>query len=141
MSEQTILAFDFGLKRMGVAVGQFITQSAKPLQALDANRGIPNWEKVDAYIKDWSPHALVVGIPTKMDGASLYVTAPAKQFAKKLEKRYSLPVHHADERLTTVEAREQLFQQGGYRRLQQSDIDSFAAKLILEGWFQQHGCS
>ena len=135
MSGQTILAFDFGMSRIGVAVGQTITLSATPLHALTARQGNPQWELVNDLMKNWSPQALVVGIPTKMDGTTLYVTKPAKRFAQQLQERYKKKVYHNDERLSTVAARAQLFEQGGFRHLKRTDIDSFAAKLILESWF------
>ncbi len=136
IKHQTILSFDFGLKHIGVAVGQTLTLSARALRSVPAKQGEPDWQQVDRLIETWQPHALVVGIPTKMDGQPLYITKPAKVFSEQLTQRYTLPVHHADERLTTVEARRQTFQQGGYRALRQTDIDSLAAKLILEGWLQ-----
>lgn len=129
------LAFDFGLKRIGVAVGQRFTNSANPLPPLSAHQGHPDWPQVQALITTWCPAALVVGIPVSMKGEDLSVTQAAKIFAMELEKRYALPVHGVDERLTTKEARQQIFEEGGYKALQKISIDSWAAKLILEGWF------
>lgn len=136
MPSPVYIGFDFGYKRIGVAVGQQLTCSASPLATLNALRGIPEWNSVAKVIAQWSPQALIVGVPTCIDGSELYTTAAARRFAKELQKRFSLPVHLVDERLTTVEAREQLFAQGGYRKIKQSEVDSIAACVILEQWLQ-----
>lgn len=133
---QTLLGFDFGLKRIGVAVGQTITRTATPLQTLQAHNGIPDWEKITALVKEWQPSAIVVGIPWNMDGTPQAITESAQQFAQSLEKHTGLPVHRIDERLSTKEARQRLFDVGGYREIQKSQIDSYAAKLILESWLK-----
>ena len=130
------LGFDFGYKRIGVAVGQKITQSARPLSTLSANLGIPDWAMVKKLIQQWHPEALIVGLPTCLDDSEQYTTAAARKFAAQLEKRFALPVHLVDERLSTVEARAQLFAEGGYRKIKQSQVDSFAACIILEQWLQ-----
>jgi putative Holliday junction resolvase len=137
MSQPTgvFLAFDFGLKRIGIAVGQTLTQSSTPLPTLPAKQGIPHWTTCDTLIKKWHPQGLVVGIPVAMDNTPLSVTQAAKDFADSLHQRYQLPVYEADERLSTIEARSQVFEQGGYRALQKTAIDSVAAQVILEGWF------
>ncbi|MBA2709375.1 MAG: Holliday junction resolvase RuvX [Tatlockia sp.] len=136
MPEGVFLGFDFGYKRIGVAVGQHITCHANPLVTLDANQGIPDWKIVEKIIKEWRPQALIVGLPTCIDDTEQYTTIAARAFAKKLKKLSSLPVHLVDERLSTVEARSQLFAEGGYRKIKQSQIDSFAACIILEQWLQ-----
>ena len=128
------LAFDFGTKNIGVAVGQKITKSATALAPLQAHKGIPHWETIDNLIKNWRPAALVVGIPYKINGGDLTVTQAAKTFITQLKNRYSLPVHAAEERLTTKAARAEIFSRGGYKALQNESIDSVAAKIILEGW-------
>lgn len=128
------IGFDFGTKRIGVAVGQDLTKTASAQNSLGANHGEPKWQEVDALISSWEPCDLVVGIPYKMDGSEQHTTHAARHFAKQLQQRYSLPVHQVDERLTTKEVRQQLHEQGGYAKIANSDIDSFAAKLILEQW-------
>lgn len=132
---QTLLGFDFGLKYIGVAVGQTVTGTATALITLQAKNGIPNWDEINALINEWKPAGLVVGIPLNMDGSEQQLTAEAKKFAQALE-RFHLPVYRVDERLTTKEARQRLFETGGYRALKKSQVDSFAAKLILETWLQ-----
>jgi putative Holliday junction resolvase len=136
MPDPVYLGFDFGYKRIGVAVGQRLTATASPLPTLQAHEGVPRWELIQALIKQWRPDALIVGYPTRADGGNLYVTKPAKRFAKSLEKQFKLPVFLVDERLSTVEARAQVFAEGGYRKLKKVDLDSLAACVILEQWLQ-----
>lgn len=138
MLEGVYLGFDFGFKRIGMAVGQTLTKSASPLPTLDAKLGVPNWSLIEALLKEWKPLALVVGLPTTIDDNMLYTTSASRGFARQLRKRFALPVHLVDERLTTVEARSYLFAKGGYRKIKNSEIDSIAACIILEQWLQQH---
>ncbi len=137
-SSQTLLAFDFGMKRIGVAVGQTFTRTANPLVILNAQQGIPNWQQVADLIKSWCPHALIVGIPLNMDGTPQPLSKAAQNFAKNLQERYHLPVYEVDERLSTKAARDEVFTQGGYRALQKKSIDSVAAQIILMDWMNQH---
>ncbi len=134
-----LLGFDFGMKRIGIAVGQTITKTARPLVTLKAKDGIPQWEELDKLVKTWRPDALIVGIPLNMDGTEQNVTLSAKKFADSLKERYNLPVFGVDERLTTRDAREQMFSKGGYKALKNGQVDSVAAQLILETWFMQSG--
>ncbi len=136
MPDGVYIGFDFGYKRIGVAVGQRLTCSATPLATINAQQGIPDWAIVAKVLSEWTPQALIVGFPTCIDGRELYTTAAAKRFAKELRKRFTLPVHLVDERLSTVEARGQLFAQGGYRKIKQTAVDSVAACVILEQWLQ-----
>ena len=137
MLDPVYLGFDFGYKRIGVSVGQRLTCRASPLPTLRAERGVPQWEKVDELIKSWRPAALVVGLPTCIDGAELYTTEAARLFADELHVRFNCPVHLTDERLSTVEARSQLFAIGGYRKLKATEVDSMAACIILEQWLHE----
>lgn len=134
-SETMVLGLDWGMKRIGAAIGNSILGQATPLKTLAAQSGLPDWTIIEKWIKEWRLKAFVVGIPTKIDGQSLYTTELAQQFCTLLEQRFHLPVYPVDERLTTVEARQQLFEEGGYRKIQSSEVDSYAAKLILEQWF------
>lgn len=138
MPEPVYLGFDFGYKRIGVAVGQRLTKNATPLSTLKAIQGIPNWEQIGALITQWKPSALIVGLPTCIDGSPLYTTKAAQNFAKSLQKRWpNIPLYLVDERLSTVEARSLLFEQGGYRKLKQTEIDCLAACVILEQWLNE----
>ncbi len=136
MLEGIYLGFDFGYKRIGVAVGQRLTGSASPLATLDAKLGVPNWDNIQKLLAQWQPLALVVGLPTCIDDRELYTTAASRGFARQLRKRFSLPVHLVDERLSTVEARAHLFAEGGYRKIKNTEVDSIAACVILEQWLQ-----
>ncbi|MBA3661316.1 MAG: Holliday junction resolvase RuvX [Gammaproteobacteria bacterium] len=133
-----LLAFDFGMKRIGVAIGQTITQTATPLTTLTAKEGVPPWTEIAKIIKKWRPDALIVGIPLNMDGTPQSITLSARTFAENLMQTFDLPVLEMDERLTTKDAREQLFTQGGYRALQDGQVDRVAAQLILENWFAEN---
>lgn len=129
-----VLAFDFGEKRIGVAIGQTITQTARPLDTIQAKAGVPNWNVIDKLVKKWLPDAMVVGIPLNMDGSDQAITLKAREFVRYLEERYAMPVYEMDERLTTKDARERLFSEGGYKALQDGQVDRVAAQLILQNW-------
>ncbi|QIW16604.1 Holliday junction DNA helicase RuvA [Pasteurellaceae bacterium RH1A] len=135
---QTILAFDFGTSSIGCAVGQSITGTAQGLPAFKAQDGIPNWEQIGKTIAEWKPDLLVVGLPLNMDGTEQPLTQRAKKFANRLNGRFNLPVELQDERLTTVAARAEIFERGGYRALKKGKVDSISACLILESWFENH---
>ena len=134
----TVLAFDFGTKSIGCAVGQSITGTAQSLTAFKAQDGIPDWDAISNVIKEWQPARLVVGLPLNMDGTEQELTLRAKKFANRLNGRFNLPVELQDERLTTTEARSEIFSRGGYRALNKSKVDGISACLILESWFEQH---
>jgi len=133
-----LLAFDFGMKRIGVAVGQTVTQTAQPLDTLKASHGEPDWNNIKFLLKKWQPDALVVGVPLNMDGTEQAITARARAFIESLKKRFDLPVHEVDERLTSKDARERLFAEGGYKALQDGQVDQVAAQLILQNWFEEN---
>lgn len=131
----SVLGFDFGTQSIGVAIGNPITGSASALNALKARDGIPNWDDLANLIRQWQPQRLVVGLPLNMDGTEQEITTRARKFAKRLHGRYGLPVDLQDERLTTVDARASLFEQGGYRALKKGAIDSASAVVIVESWY------
>ncbi len=137
MNTQTFLGFDFGTKRIGVAVGQTLTHTARPLATLAADKGtLTNSARaqLDKMLTTWQPDALVVGIPLNMDGSEQTVTQRARTFARWLADYTQLRVYEIDERLTTRAAREQIFSEGGFRALQKAEVDSFAAQIILQNW-------
>lgn len=138
MPEGIYIGFDFGYRRIGMAVGQKITLQASPLATILAQQGVPDWQEVQHILKEWQPEALIVGLPTCIDGSEQYTTTAAKKFAEELHARFALPVHLVDERLSTVAARERLFTKGGYRKIQKSEVDSIAACIILEQWLQTY---
>lgn len=132
----TALGFDFGLARIGVAVGQTLTQTASPLPPLKAQQGTPDWSLVMQLIDTWRPQRLIVGLPLNMDGSKQPLTTQARLFGNQLSDLSGLDTHYEDERQTTLSARQSVFEQGGYRALQGHSIDSQAAVLILESWLQ-----
>ena len=98
-SPETLLGFDFGMKRIGVAVGQTVTKTARPLGVVKATQGSPQWDVLNKLINTWKPDALVVGIPLNMDGTEQRLTEAAKQFANLLHERFQLPVPNFGRRM------------------------------------------
>ncbi|MCC4801077.1 Holliday junction DNA helicase RuvA [Enterovibrio norvegicus] len=138
---QSVMGFDYGTKSIGVAVGQIITGTARPLKALKAKDGIPSWEAIEALLKEWQPDLVVVGLPLDLRGGELETITPrARKFANRLKGRFGVDVELHDERLTTTEARSSLFEHGGYKALGKGDIDCQSAVIIVESWFEsQYG--
>ncbi|AJC50678.1 Holliday junction resolvase RuvX [Coxiella endosymbiont of Amblyomma americanum] len=134
------LGFDFGLKRIGVAVGQTFTRSANPNTVLKSKNGVPDWKQVKKIIKMWAVNILVVGIPYNMDDTKQYITCAARKFADELQLNSGLPVHTVDECFTTVEAKKLLWfdQKFKKKRKRSQQLDSYAAKIILEQWLQEN---
>ena len=130
----TVLAFDFGTRSIGVAVGQMVTQTGFPLDALKANDGIPNWEQIQGIYNEWQPDLVVVGLPLNMDGTEQEITARAKKFANRLHGRFKTKVELYDERLSTVDAKSMLFELGGYKKLTKGKVDSVSACVIFQSW-------
>ena len=134
---RTVLTFDYGTKSIGVAVGQELTGTASLLSALKAQDGTPDWNLLEKLSTDWQPQLLLVGLPLNMDGTEQPFTARTRKFANRLHGRFGLPVELHDERLTTTEARSQLFAEGGYKKLTKDKVDSLSAKIIFESWYEQ----
>lgn len=137
---QRVLGFDFGTRQIGVAVGQTLTGTARPLKELRARDGIPDWDQIDALLKEWQPDALIVGLPLNMDGSPSEMSARAEKFARRLHGRFHIAVHCVDERLSTFEAKQTLRDTGrgtpaSYR---DNPVDSLAAALLLETWLASH---
>lgn len=133
---ETIIAFDFGLRRIGVAVGQPITGSASPLGIVSNGGAGPDWRQIDHFLAEWRPARLVVGMPLHTDGAPAAITAEVNSFVGALG-RYGLPVEVADERYSSLEAREMLLagrRLGHTRRISKEKVDAAAAVLIAERW-------
>lgn len=137
MSSGTLLAFDFGTRSIGVAIGQRITGTARPLAALKAQDGTPDWNAIARLLKEWQPETVIVGLPLNMDGTEQPLTARARNFANKIHGRFGVPITLHDERLSTVEARAGLFEHGGFRALNKGSVDSASAVVILESFFDQ----
>ena len=140
MAKRTILGFDYGLRRIGVAVGQELTASARPLLTLGTLQGGPDWSKLQKIIDEWNPQLLVVGIGYHSDGSVNKVSTAALAFAEQLHERFQLPVDTIDERLSSAEAEQILLERGINPRKDKTALDRIAAALILDSWFNhQHG--
>ena len=133
----TILAFDFGSHFIGVAVGQTVTDTASALDHLTTKDGGPPWEQIEALIKQWQPQLVVVGLPLNMDGSESEMSQRARRFGNRVNGRYGVAVHCQDERLSSYEAKSRQPVNSSKRR-RGGDIDSIAAMVILEHWFQEH---
>ena len=142
-SVHTVLAFDFGLKRIGLAAGDTLTSSAAPLPAIAVSQSGPDWGSIERQLRAVHPRVLVVGAPYNADGTPGTLAAAARRFASELEKRFGLPVNMVDERWSSLEANEALKARraSGERRkrIRREDIDSAAAAVILERWFAGEG--
>jgi putative Holliday junction resolvase len=134
---QTILGFDFGMKNIGIAVGQTLTGTANPLTAIKARDGIPDWDQIKSILDEWQPNKLVVGLPLNMDGSEQAITAAAKRFGNRLHGRFGLPVDWVDERLSTFEALDQMGIHSKMNARQRSDVDQLSAQVILQSWLNQ----
>jgi len=128
MTDAVVLGFDFGMARIGIAVGQRITRTASPLFVLRARDGTPDWRVIERVISEWRPERLIVGLPLNMDGTGSDMSRLAEKFGRRLEGRFGLPVDMVDERLTSRAARDYAGE-GEW-------LDAIAAKLILETWLQ-----
>ena len=138
MSElRTFLGFDFGMKNIGVAVGQELTKTANPLTVIKAREGIPNWDQIKTLLDQWNPQLLVVGLPLNMDGSEQEMTAAARRFGNRLNGRFRIPVDWQDERLTTFEALDQLGIRSKMQSNKREDVDRISAQLILQSWLNQ----
>jgi putative pre-16S rRNA nuclease len=134
-NSRTLLGFDYGLKRIGVAVGQELTGTASALITVRATDGKPDWGAISKLIEQWQPDEVVVGLPLNMDGSESELSHRATRFGNQLNGRYNLRAHMMDERLSSLQAEQEL--QGKSRKIQAADIDKVAAKIILESWLQQ----
>jgi len=139
---EIIIGLDFGLRRIGVAVGDSLTRSARPLSALSVSgRNGPDendWQRLAALLKQHAPSRLVVGCPYNVDGSEHALTGKARRFAQELGERHGLPVELVDERYSSLEAEAALRERRGSGqrgRIDRGSIDSAAAAIILERWF------
>jgi putative holliday junction resolvase len=138
---EVLLAFDYGARRIGVAVGQTTTGTASPAGVI-AVAAAPDWAAIGRFVREWSPARLLVGLPYNMDGSETVLTGVCRAFAGELARRFCLPVEFVDERLTSVAAQADLkeVRRSGARtrRVTREDIDANAARLILETWLRAH---
>lgn len=136
--QRTILGFDFGTKRIGIAIGQEVTGTTNPLMTIKAIKNKPDWDRISKIIEEWQPDLFVVGLPLHMDGSEQDMTQAARRFSNQLNGRYQLPVELVDERLSSDEAESIIKEQ--YRSLGDSifpdkaQVDMISAQLILQSW-------
>ncbi|MCU7836430.1 MAG: Holliday junction resolvase RuvX [gamma proteobacterium symbiont of Taylorina sp.] len=149
-ASSTFLGFDYSQNKIGVAVGQRLTGTARALITLKSHHKKPDWSAIEQLIQQWHPAALIVGLPLTMEGEEQETTETANIFGKQLNQRYNLPIHFMDERLTSREASQILGYEGHTsprryskagkkvktNKQQGHDIDRLAAQLILESWLQ-----
>jgi putative Holliday junction resolvase len=131
----TILCFDFGTRRIGVAVGETLLNQAHPLTVLHGEANDDRFAAIQKLIDEWRPVGFVVGLPTHMDGTEHEMTARCRRFAKQLQGRFSLPVDLVDERLTSADAELCLREAGKTAKSAKKHLDAVAAQLILQTWF------
>lgn len=140
--EQTLLAFDFGSKRIGIALGQTLTQTARPLDTIQRRNKEADWEAIATLIASWKPDALVVGLPLAEDGSEQDMSILARRFMQQLEQRFGLPVHAVDERYSSMEAEARLKEMPKAPKYAspawKAAVDGIAAQVILEAWLQEH---
>lgn len=136
-----VLAFDFGLKRVGAACGDTVSRTAAPLAAVPNGRTGPRWEIIDAMVREWQPALLVIGLPYNVDGSDSSMTVAAREFADDLSRRCGLRTVLVDERYSSreAEARLKAARETGVRRRRvlKADVDGAAACVILERWFTE----
>ena len=146
--QRTLLGFDFGKKRIGIAIAQEVTGTARPLVTVTAVKHKPDWDSISKIIAEWQPDLLVVGLPIHMDGTEQEMTQAARRFSNQLNGRYQIPIALMDERLSSDEAESILSEQTyskspsvfrGSMFPDKAQIDMISAQLILQSWMsQQH---
>ena len=130
-----VMAFDYGLRNIGIAIGQNITKSASTFYSVKAKEGKPDWIKLDSIVEEWQPSLFIVGDPFNMDGTKSDFQKRISKFSSELNKRYDVRVHMMDERLTTKEAKERIKNEvNGIKG--SSNKHSISAQIILEDWFR-----
>jgi len=137
---RTVLSFDYGMRRIGVAVGNTLTGTAEALATIDAHDGEPDWHAIGRCVADWRPSAIVVGVPYNMTGPNAAMTAAAMKFADQLGEQYGIEVHRVDERLSSREAEDDLRERrrsgSKTRRVRRGDVDREAARILLLQWLR-----
>ncbi|MCU4364523.1 Holliday junction resolvase RuvX [Acinetobacter variabilis] len=132
----TIMAFDFGTQKMGMAVGQSLIESANPLPLFPMKDGIPNWDELLKIVKSHQPGLFLVGLPLNMDDSESELSTRARKFARRLRHQTNIETLMVDERLTTREARDELDHYQAQGRGKKLSADSIAAALLIESWYR-----
>ena len=137
---RTVLSFDFGMRRIGVAVGNTLTGTAEVLATIAARNGEPDWRSIDRCVAEWHPAAIVAGVPYNMSGRDGRLATAALRFADELGQRYGIEVHRVDERLTSREAEDDLRERrrsgAKAKRVRRGDVDREAARVLLLQWLR-----
>jgi len=131
------LAFDYGLKNIGLAYGTDIGKRATELAPLKARDGIPDWNKVEQLLTEYQPHKVIIGLPLNMDGSVSELSQRASKFGNRIHGRFGVAIELMDERLSSFEAKEEARAAGHNGDYGKNPIDSIAARLILQSWFNQ----
>jgi len=135
------MAFDFGLRQIGVAVGNCLLGTTQPVRVLKAKEGAPDWRAVEDLVNEWRPDLLLVGDPLNMDDSASELCQRARKFSRRLHGRLGLPVEMIDERLSSFEAKHNSREQGHRGNFKEQPIDSYAAELILQTWLSERAGS
>ncbi len=133
----TVMSFDYGTEKIGIAIGQSISSTAEPLTIIRAKDGIPNWSKITGLIESWRPNYFVVGLPYNLDGSDSKLLQRVLKFAQRLNGRFNIPTFGVDERLSSKAAAEKL-KAGNPKNCIRKEIDDVAAQIILETWFSEY---
>ena len=135
---RTVMAFDYGLSQIGVAIGNCMLGTTQPLAVLRAKDGQPEWQVLEDLMEEWRPDVLVVGEPLNMDGTASELSARANKFGRRLHGRLGLEVAMVDERLSSFEAKHNSREQGHRGDYKRQPVDSLAAELILRTWLAEN---
>jgi len=127
-----ILSFDFGTKKIGVAVGQTKTRTSSPLEVIFNKNNVTNWSKIHSTVEEWRPELILVGKPLNMDGTDSDIMKTVNIFFKKLNKITNIPCEYVDERLTSFEARQNLLE------IKTDLVDAHAAKILIDHWLSEN---
>lgn len=138
MRDETLLAFDFGMKRIGVAVGELRLGQARAVQTINTEANAARFAAIEKLIAEWQPTRLLVGQPLNEDGTPHEMTARCERFANQLRGRFALPVDQVDERFSSVVAEDELRMRGIDWRTSKTLVDAEAARIILQSWMDSH---
>ena len=133
----TVMSFDYGTVKIGIAIGQSISSTAEPLTIIKAKDGIPDWSQITSLIENWDPDFFVVGLPYNLDGSNSEFLQRALKFANRLNGRFNIPTFGIDERLSSETAKEK-YKIGSFKNTIRKEIDDVAAQIILETWFSEY---
>lgn len=136
-AHQTLLAFDYGLRHIGVAVGQTLISSSNPAGIVRARDGVPDWNAIAKLIKEWQPQLLLVGLPLNMDGTDSPMSLRARKFSRQLQEKYKVEVELVDERLSSFAAKQVRKETHGSTNFGRDTVDAEAACIILQDYYQR----